>query len=329
LGIGGKIMKKLFSLCIIVIFLLFTTAGVVAAEGNTGQITKTEVEKLINEKLSTGTPLTKEELQEEVNRLKDEKIADLEGNINKVIGFITLFITVTSVILVGVTAIIGVIFNSLIGKKVTKIEALENTISTTKTDIETRHKQVEEYHKQAKEFAEETVKVKRQLSQNERLLVKREGELEDLRKYVATIENIANSSMVINRFLIEKQQSLNIIEETREVIHRPQKNPNFVIMKLSEKLRKQGELNDLESVTEHLEYLVENLNNEEESLMDKIQRFKSTNELYINSYDEPPTLHEEVESNFVEWKAYLDDIIKIKSFWENHLQMNPINKPTE
>ncbi|MDF2066539.1 hypothetical protein [Bacillus sp. Cr_A10] len=314
-------MKKLFNLCITVAFLiLFIPAGLAAAQANPHQITITEVEKLIDQKLSEETPLTKEELQVEVNRLKDEKIANLEGNIGTVIDSLGLFIGVASLILVGITAIIGLIYKSIIGKKLTKIEELESTIHTTHTNIETKHKQIEEYHKQIKEFSEGLEKLKKQLNQNESLLEKREIELDDLRKYINAIGNIADSSIEVHKFLKEKQKSLETIAKTRDLLQRPLKNQDIAILKLSQKLGMLSKLTTLDSITNHLEYLINNLNNEEDSLWVKIQRFDSALELYKEHDEDVMQLHEEVVSNFNDWKDQLSYITIMKNHWEAHLQ---------
>jgi hypothetical protein len=323
---GGKIMKKLLLLFVLMVLALFFIPVSALAEGEQSPLTQSEVEFLINQKLSEETPLTKEQLQEEVNRLKDEKIANLEGNIGTVIDSIGIFIGVASLILVGLTAIVGLIFNTIISKKLTKIEELDNVISTTFTNIETKHRQVEEFYKQVKEFSEELDKVKKQLSKNETLLEKREQEIEDLRRYVGNIEDITNSTIAINKFLKEKHKSLDIIEETRLVLQQSQKNPDFVITKLSQKLGMHATLTNQDEIINYLEVRVKDLYREEDSLWNQIERFKTVEDLYIEQDDNSTTLFDEVESNIKDWHGVLDDIILMKNHWEANLKLNPSNK---
>lgn len=324
-GREDKNMKKLICFIISILVILIPT-NFINAQISQNDVTATDVETLIEEKLNEEA-LTKEELTKAVLEMKDEKIENLEGNLSNILdtagltlAFITLFLTL-------VTGISGWLVKKSIDEKLTLIEEKEKAINKIHNDIKINSEIIEQYYKQTKEFIDEIDRIKKNLNKNERSLDKRESDLENLREYIGAIEDIANSSILVNQFLKEKSKALDIIDETKALLQEPLKYQEYVMLQLSQKLGMNNELNNLESITTHLKHLVGNLTEEEDNLWKAIQGTKA-NELYFNHDENSTTLYEEIKSILNDWNGPLDDILIIKNIWEKEAALNPIDYST-
>src|SRR5699024_8918610 len=125
--------------CLTTAFIYLLTQPIVTiAQDDKSQVTKTEVENLIEEKLNEEKPLTKEELIKAVLEMKDEKISNLEGNLSSVLNTAGIVVAVISILLAAVTAIVGWLVKRHIDDKLTKIEDKEREINNTYNDIKTK-----------------------------------------------------------------------------------------------------------------------------------------------------------------------------------------------
>lgn len=322
-------MRNVFILCFTVVFLsLLIPVGITNAQDGEKKINITEVEKLLEEKLNNQKPLTREELTKVVLEMKDEKIANLEGNLTKVLNTAGLVVAVITLFLALVTGITGWLVKKNINEKLSKLEEKENEVIGTYNYIKTKSESIEEYFKQMKEFVDEQEKTRKKLERNESLLKKRDMQFDELRKYVIAVEDIANISILVNQFIKEKNEALVIIDKTRALLQKRQKNQDYVLLKLSQKLGMNDELTDQDSIRIHLENLVKGLNQEEDNIWQNIQIAESAEELYLNQDEDTTPLYEEIEFILEDWKGYLNDIVVIKKHWEDNLALNPIEEPS-
>ncbi|NRG47942.1 hypothetical protein HRF87_24790 [Bacillus sp. CRN 9] len=320
-------MKKFYLLYFTtVILLLLIPTSSTNAQSNQSQVDISELETIIEEKLNDRDPLTREELMKTVLEMKNEKISNLEGNLSKVINTVGIVVAVASLFLALFTGIVGWVMKKNLDEKLNKIEEKEININNTYNDIKTKSESIEEYYKKMKEFIHELERTNKKLETNERLLEKREKEFDGLREYVGAIESIANSSILFNQFLGEKEKATDIIEETRELLQTPQKHQEFVMLKLSNKLGMNEELNDLDSIKNHLKYLERELKREEDNILKNINIANNAEELFINHDDNTMEINEELESFINDWKGYLNEILIIKQHWEKNLKLNPIEE---
>lgn len=319
-------MKKPFILLFTtVMFMLFFNINVTNAQTPKNQVTKQEVEDLIEEKLGDGTPLTQEQLTKALLDSKDEKINNLEGNISTLINTAAWFVGGIAILFGILTAIIGWLLNRSINSKLTKIEEKETNINKIKGEIDKKHTLVEGYHTSIKDFADDISKLKKKLTVNTDLLEKRNEEYESLRKYVGAIEDLTNSASLSYKFMSEHSKVPHLIKETRAIINKPQKHPKHVLLKLAEKLGENAQINTLEELQNHLDELIDSLQEEESYFLEKIQKSKKVDELYMDqAQDEDSSFYETLESYYEDWKRVLSTIETIKEHCENHLELNPI-----
>ncbi|MFP7335011.1 hypothetical protein SFC23_16825 [Shouchella clausii] len=312
-------MKKLLVLfCITSMIVLFIP--VVSVYAQTESFTQEEVEKLIEEKLGKEQPLTQGELTKALLEFKDEKIENLEGNLSKVIDTIAAYIGIASLILV----IIGWLFKRNIDDKLTTIEIKEATIKGIQQDIENKFKLISSYHNKIKLFAGEIKETNKKLINNSKLLTETIADVEGLRNYVGTIEEITNSSILIYKFLIEQSQSKKIIKDTYDLIEKPQKNPNLVLREILSKLELDANMsfNNTKELKEFVDVLVTSLNEEEDDFFTRLEYVDSVIKEHVEYDEEDIKLLEELSDTYKKWTCSYDSILIIKNYWDAQLKLN-------
>jgi nitrogen fixation/metabolism regulation signal transduction histidine kinase len=322
-------MKKLVTLFFIVsIIILFSSLG--TAYAKTQPLTKEEVEKLIEERLGDDKPLTEEELTKVVLELKDEKIENLEGNISSVIDTFGLFIAIAAFILTLISGVIGFYFKRKVDDKLTSIEQKETTVKEIQMDITNKANTIKEHYDEMKAFSEKLNETTNQLKKNSELLTKTIEDLEGLRKYLGSVEEIANSSMLINKFSIQQHESQEIIRETYETIARPQKHLNHTLGKIASKIGLLSGFKDLDALRALLDSEVNSLSDEEKEFFSKVNKIKTVEgEYFFSDEGEDMTLFEELSDIHQAWTSSYEKILTIRGQWNAQLIMNPINQQNQ
>ncbi|MCA1064670.1 hypothetical protein QTG56_23970 (plasmid) [Rossellomorea sp. AcN35-11] len=283
------------------------------------------MEKLIQSKMEESTPLTKEELNDELLKMKDEKIENLEGNISTILGTMGVIVGIAALLLTIVTIFIGRWVKGNVDEKLKRIEEIETKISSQESNTIANLSGIKEYYTKIKDFADEVDKTQKKLKKNEELLEEQLKDMDSLRSYIGVIEDLTECSNVALGFLNETQQISNIYEETKDVLNNRHKNPEYVVLKISQKLNMQDELTNLEEINEHLEDLMKNLKEEEKNFWDFFKGKKVINQ-YIYDDKDGSTLTEELKAHYRDWRGYLEDIQTIKNFCEAQLSMNPTDQ---
>ncbi|MFD0586818.1 hypothetical protein ACFQZE_02295 [Paenibacillus sp. GCM10027627] len=322
-------MKRIVISLTVALFVLFAAVGAVSAQEQQNQVSITDVEKLIEQKMNEEKPLTHEELTEALLDMKDEKIADLDGNVSKTIDLFALFVGITAFVLAAVTGFIGWLIKRSIDDKLAKIDEKETNINQKHSDIQSKVGTIEEYYKEVKKFRDDLEKFNNRLDSISEATEKSNKNLKGLREYVSTIESVTDSTALMFKFLDESAATEGIVEETREVLQLPQKNLRFVLQKLEPKLKMEGRLNKVEDVTEQLEYLANGLSEYNNNLWNKFKSFKGIQKLHSDTDESMMKFNEEVEDCYENWKDYLKDIEAIKEHWEAHRRMNPVRPPAD
>lgn len=311
-------MKYSFFLGAIVLFIILFPLGTLAAND---QVTIEEVEKLIKQEVGKGTPLTNEDLTKALLESKDEKIANLEGNLSKVLSTLGVYVAIASAALAIVSGIIGWVIKWNLDKKLIKIEEKEADIYNTKAETDRIHNETQEFYNKVKSFNEDSEKLKRELNENNELLKKRTEEFKILRQYVGNIENLVDSSITAIKFSLERSTTPDIIQETKNILEQSPKNLNFVILKISKKLGEKEGIKTPEDVQNHFNKLAEKLTKKEQLLIKKIQDIKSVDKEYILYDQSSMKLSDDVESHYDDWKLVWNNILTINNIWRAQLEM--------
>lgn len=319
-------MKKIILLSFAIFIFLFSTPWIVTttAQTNPEPLSITDVENLIDKKISNEKPLTNEELNKVILELKDEKIANLEGNISKIINTAALFVGAVALVLALITGIVGWVLNISINKKLTKVSEVEASIKDLKTQIETRKGDIDETYKKINKYAEDLVESNKKLAKSSSLLEQSSDRIAGLVDYMNTIEDVTDSSVLIHKFLVSHNHALAIIHGTRKILKKPQKYPDYVLMKIIEKHGLSNEFDDYEGLIEYIEYLITCLNREENIFWEKVLNIKKIGKEFDPTDEDTMLIYEDLYSTYLDWKGYLESIEAIKDFWESQLALNPI-----
>lgn len=310
-------MKRIVMACtLLALFVLYAEPGITLAQEQQKQVISiTDIEKLIDQKMSVEKPLTQEELTETLLTMKDDKIADLEGNISKTIDLFALFVGITAFILAAVTGLIGWIIKKNIDEKLTKIEEKEGNINQKYNDIQVRTETIEEYYKDLKGFKDDLETLDNRLDSITESIIMSKTEFQKLTDYVKIIEDINNSTILMLRFFNQKNSAVHLINKTKEMIQRPLNNPNGTYKKLEEKLIMPGQFSTPADIEKHLDYLVSEMFKEERTLWEMLELFSDVDKAHEIQDEDTMTFYEELETKFSDWESILDYIKDMKEIW--------------
>ncbi|MDR9852865.1 hypothetical protein RJP21_04510 [Paenibacillus sp. VCA1] len=229
-------MKKIVIPLTVALFVLFAAAGAASAQEGQTQISITNVERLIDQKMAEEKPLTEKELTKALLEMKDEKIADLDGNVSKTIDLFAGFLAIAALLLAIVTDIIGWIFKRNVDDKLAKIEAKEENVNQKHTDILAKAASVEEHYKEVKKFRDDLEKFNKRLDAISNETEELKTNFNGLGDYVQTIEDITDGAVLMIQFINRRNESERIVKEAIEVIQQPQKHLQHTLLRLTKKL---------------------------------------------------------------------------------------------
>ncbi|NUU59158.1 hypothetical protein [Paenibacillus agri] len=313
-------MKRLITIFSTVLFVLFVTNSIVHAQEETTPITLTEIEKIIDAKFAEQRPLTEDELTKIVLEMKNEKIANLEGNLSAIIDTSALFVGLIALALATVTGLIGWYIKKGIDEKLNKIEGIERDISKINANIQSKSNEIEEQYKEVKRFKDDLDKFHQKLDSFSSKLKEHKNNFDELCDLNEIMQNVTDSIILIFRYLNNTKDAEQIISETSQIIKMPQKGLKYVLYKLGLKLGM--EFNNIEDVVAHLKYLSENLKKEESNLWDIMNNFEGVMNIKLLTDAETMTFYEEIETNYEDWNSHLNEIKTIKDIWIANLKMN-------
>lgn len=304
-------MKKLSTLLFFMSLLGLIIQPEVDAQINIKDVVNIEeVKKLIDEKIGEEKPLSEEELTKALLEMKDEKIENLEGNLSKVIDTAALYVGGIAVAL----AIIGWIFKKSIDEKLTKIEEKETNIKDIEQRLNSKFEEMNGFYQKMKDFADDVDQTNEKLKDSQELINEIRDELGKIDGKVETIEDIINSTVLVNNFIVNKVKATTITSHTKELFNRSPDYTLAEILKISDSLGMLSEIDSLEKLEEYFNHRPSGLIKEEEKLWEKYFHENLVAKEYEIRDEDTMTLSEEIEANYADWNYYLADIIKIHEF---------------
>lgn len=301
-----------------IIYCSITSINQTNAQTNLEPLTTSEVNKLIDEKMKEEKPLTNDELTKALLDLKNEKIANLEGNLSKIIDTAALFVGGVALFFAIILAIIGWLINNSIGKKLAEITNIQESINSTKSYIDSRKIEIDEINENVKKFARKLEESKESLDNSSTILVQKSSQIDELIDYLSTVENLADSSILINKFLISHKEALIMVHETEEVIKNPENHFEQLSLEYRDEMELTNEFEDYEGFIRYFEYLKNSLQENENDFWEKVmdtEQVRDEHEYGIDAEDRTITKYEDLKDKFDDWKAYLEEIEKIKEFF--------------
>lgn len=313
---------KNIALILLTIIIYFSIPSIyqTKAEGNIEPLTLTEVNKLIDEKINEEKPLTNDELNKALLKLKDEKIANLEGNISKVIDTAALFVGALALGFAVIAGIISWLLNSSINKKLTEISEMKTSINSTKDEIDSKKKDIDGVFEKITNYAKELVESKKSLEESSSLLEKKSSQIDVLVTYLNTVEDITDSSILINQFVISSIQASKTVDTNREILKKPQKNLEHVLFKLTQKLNLMNEFDDYDGLLTYFESQYKSLQQIENSISEQVMNIKNIDKEFMSTDEDTMTTYDELQHKFKEWQGYLQEIVDIGQIWKEHLE---------
>lgn len=313
-------MKKIaFILFAIFVYCLIPLIAPTKAQTNLEVLTTSEVNKLIDAKMKEDKPLTNDELNKILLELKDEKIANLEGNLSKIIDTAALFVAVVALVFALIIGIIGWILNNSIIAKLKEITGKEQTINDTKSHIDSKKNEIDGILERIKSYEKELEGAKNSLVQSSSLLEQKSTIIEDLTYYLTIVEDVANSSILINKFFISRTQAIKTVYETRRILKKPQENLEYTLIQLRRKMNLMNEFDDFNGLLKYFEYLYTTLIEHENDLWEKVMNMETVLEEYKSHDEDSMSIYEDIESKYMDWNNTLENIITIKEIWEEYL----------
>lgn len=242
--------------------------------------------------------------------MKDEKIENLEGNLSKVIDMAALYVGGIAVALV----IIGWIFKKSIDEKLTLIEEKETSIKRIELTINSKVKEMIGYYQKMKDFADDVDKTNEKLNDNQIQLKRTNDYVLELNDYICTIEDIVNSSVLVNKFLDNKIKSITIVSHVEELFKRSTEPPLAEVLTVSELLCMGSDIDSLKKLEKYFRDCLSSLKKQEINLWEKYFKTDLVSDENKSHDEDTMTLYDEINSNYTNWEDIFADITFIEDF---------------